>query len=68
VTTSEYEQARTAVSVACLRWLRSEVEPAEPPPRRERPADEPPFRLLELPVEPTPRDREHPLWDAWLDG
>jgi hypothetical protein len=66
--TSEYEQARTAVSVACLRWLRSEVEAVQPPSRREVPVRDSSFRLLDPPDGPVLRDREHPLWDVWLDG
>jgi hypothetical protein len=67
-TTSEYEQARTAISVACLRWLRSEVEAVPPPSRPEAPARDSIFRLVDPPDGPVLRDREHPLWDVWLDG
>jgi hypothetical protein len=64
----EIERARAAVSVACLRWLRSEIEAVHPPRSyftRER---EESFRLAEPPVEPRPRGRDHPLWDRWIDG
>jgi hypothetical protein len=66
--TSEYEQARTAVSVACLRWLRSEVEAVQPPPRIEAVARDTSFRQIEPPDGPIRRERDHPLWDVWLDG
>jgi hypothetical protein len=67
-TTSEYEQARTAVSVACLRWLRSEVQVVHPPVRPEAPVRDSIFRLVDPPDGPVLQDREHPLWDVWLDG
>lgn len=62
----EIERARAAVSVTCLRWLRSEVEavhPPRPPVVRDR---EGPVRVVEPPAESGPR--HHPLWDRWIDG
>jgi hypothetical protein len=65
---SEIERARAAVSVACLRWLRAEVEAVHPPRAYVSREREEPFRLVEPPIMPEPRDREHPLWDLWIDG
>jgi hypothetical protein len=67
-TMSEYEQARTAISVACLRWLRSELEAVNPLPQHEPLVRDSSFRLVDLPVGTVLQDREHPLWDVWLDG
>jgi hypothetical protein len=69
---SEIEQARAAVHVACLRWLRSEVEavhPAAVPSPQRAPRDLGRIELFEGPAGPAVhRDRDHPLWDPWLDG
>ena len=65
---SEIERARAAVSVACLRWLRPEIDSARPPRAYVVREDEPVFRLVDPPIAPGPRDRDHPLWDRWIDG
>lgn len=64
------ERARSAVAVACLRWLahtgpRGLGPAAEPdPPRRAIPDLTIRFRSAEV----GPAPPKHPLWDRWLDG
>jgi hypothetical protein len=67
---SEIEQARAAVSVACLRWLRSEGEAVHPAPApRRAPRDLGRIELFDDPAGPAVHsDRDHPLWDPWLDS
>ena len=64
----EIERARAAVSVACLRWLRSEIEAVHPPRAQAVREPEESSRLAEPPVELSPRGQDHPLWDRWIDG
>jgi hypothetical protein len=65
---SEIERARAAVAVACLRWLRPEVESGRLPRAYIVREDEKVFRLVDPLIAPRPQDPEHPLWDRWIDG
>ena len=70
--TADSERARSAVAVACLRWLEfsgpataglAGTSGRATGPATAKPDDSPvPVDLRDF------RDRPHPLWDAWLDS
>jgi len=72
----DFERARAAVAVSCLRWLRCTgpgavaTEPPRHDPRAVRRllATDPPLVPVRPPPTTTPPSPDHPLWDRWLDG